>query len=238
MKNRLVCGGLIIEFTIYKIFENILETKGIRKLFRYFRVRVIKKIKQNKTKAVYVLYFHVSIAGESHLRKIAPLISVGTIRSATGEILYHAKRSYFLALLLRRSRAHVVFLSEDEKDAALLFMQIPLRCALSFPLASGRSVVRARSREFARNVAENASSRVLSRDCKLHLRLGDDRSPGDARASGVRLSGIPGGAWGYGSDDGGGSGGGPSRRIYTGYSPGQWSFRKPLIGPAARIVHE
>lgn len=55
----------------------------------------------------------------------------------------------------------------------------------------------------------------------------------------ARLSGIPEGVWGCGDDRSSSSSNGSSpRRIYTGYSPGQWSFRKPLIGPAARIVRE
>lgn len=119
---------------------------------------------------------HVSIAGESHLWKIAPkLISVGTIRFATDEILYHAKRSYFLVPLLH-GVAHV-FSSKRRKMPRRFLCRSRCR-ALSFPFASGRSVKRERAREFARNATENASSRVLSRDCKLHLRLEADRGPG------------------------------------------------------------
>lgn len=62
-----------------------------------------------------------SIAGESHLRRIAPkLISVETIRLATDEILYHAGRSYFLRSTFARAPAS----SSPEKTPPSLFMQI------------------------------------------------------------------------------------------------------------------
>jgi len=124
--------------------------------------------------------------------KIAPkLISVETIRFATDEILYHAKRSYFLALLSRMElRARTAFLWREERRRVAFYADLHRR-TLSFPLW-GWSVKRAWAREFARNVAENASSRVLSRDCKLHLRLWGERreESGDARVNGRDYRGF------------------------------------------------
>lgn len=141
-----------------------METKGIWKLFQYSACALFKNSS--------ISYSHVSIAGESHLWKIVPkLISVGTTRFATDEILYHAKRSYFLVPLLR-GVAHVVFPPKKRKMPRCFLYRFCCR-ALFRSLREG-SVKRARVREFARNVAKNVSSRVLSRDYKLHLYLGDD----------------------------------------------------------------
>lgn len=76
----------------------------------------------------------VSIAGESHLRKIAPgLISAGTIRFATDEILYHAGVHIFSAPLLPGVARGF---PPRRKTTLSLFMQI-LPGAFSFPLRGG-----------------------------------------------------------------------------------------------------
>lgn len=124
-----------------------------------------------------------------------------------------SERSYFLALL--HGVARVVFLRRRKRRRRKTPRRFLCRSRRRYSLvsASGRSVKHARAREFARNVTENASSRVLSRDCKLHL------CPGGDRRKRARLSGIPGG--GRGCNSSSYSSSSPPRRIYTGHSPGQ-----------------
>lgn len=131
-----------------------METKEIEKLFQYFRVRVIQK----KKKSGNISYSHVSIAGESHLRKIVPkLISVGAIRFAT-EILYHAKRSYFLAPLLH-GIAHVLFPPKGRKMRRCFYADPAL--PRSLPLASGRNVKRARESMNSRGTLRKTRAAVF-----------------------------------------------------------------------------
>lgn len=212
-----------IQFLKYlKIFG-----KGIWKLFQYFRVCVIQKNSN-------ISYSHVSIAGECHLWKIVPkLISVGAIRFATDEILYHTKRSYFLVPLLHEV-ARVVFPPKSRKMPRCFLYRFC--CRALFRSLRGGSVKRRASPWIRTERCEKREQPCfISRLQTSSLPRGRRRGPGDARANGARLSGIPGGAQDCNSS-GGGGGGFP--RIYTGYSPGQWSFRKPLIGPVARIVRE
>lgn len=203
---------------------------------------------------------HVSIAGEPHLRKsfVPKLISVETIRFATDEILYRAapfifSRSTFARLVpLPRARARARSAWREDGSAprggkrrrCFLFMRISAVCALSFPLR-GEAVKRARARERAR--VERCGKR--ERPCFIS-RLQTSSSPpgaqgrggregacerGDARASRRDYRGF---LKAFGASATAAMAAPLPMDIHRIFSPGQWSFGKPLIGFTARIVCE